>query len=113
MNFITKLSNCLFICLVCFIYLLSCSREKANILDDDTFNKIMTELITIENLDVSDTTKVILINNTLKEQNVSLEKLKTTINFYKEDPGYWQLQYDQIKARLNNNPQVPPSINDK
>ena len=108
MFFITKLSNSAIIVLVCIISLLSCEKEPQNILSDEALTEIMSELITIENLNISDTTKVVLINNTLKEKNVSLEKLRSTIAYYKNDPEFWHLQYTQIKDRLNKNP-APPS----
>lgn len=98
-----KVIKCSLLLLACTFLLITCSQEKKKTLDQDKLVKVLSELMLIENMAVEDSTKARLINNSLTKHNVSLKKLKTTIDNFEDKPEYWQNIYSRVKENLKAN----------
>lgn len=96
----TKRVNSIISLLACTFFVLTCSSEQPQKLKNDTFVKIMSEVMTIESLNVTDSIKVAMIYKALKDENISLEKLEENIKSSETDPEYWYNIYSGIKEQL-------------
>ncbi|MCB0282346.1 MAG: hypothetical protein H6627_00945 [Calditrichae bacterium] len=60
----------------------------------------MSEVMTIESLNTSDSVKVAMIYKALEKENISVEKLEKNIKSSGSDPEYWYNIYTGIKEQL-------------
>jgi len=99
----TNVLKSLLFVLTCTCLLITCSNEKKKTLNQDTFVKVLSDLMLIENMSVEDSTKVKLIFDSLNKYDVTIEKLEITIGQFEDKPEYWQDIYTQIKESLKTN----------
>ena len=64
------------------------------------FIKISSELIIINNLQVNDSIKVLLYNNTFKKHEIPSSKYLETLTHYQEQPQKWVDIYNKIKGEI-------------
>lgn len=104
MNKTIKVIKCSLLILICTFSLISCSQDKQKLINQDTLIRVMSELMTIENMSVADSTKARMIYKNLQKNNISLDKLRSSIESSAENPEYWQLIYESVKEKLSANP---------
>jgi adenylate cyclase len=96
----TKVLKCSIFIMICTFSLITCSQENKKTLDKEKFIQVLSELMLIENMSVSDSTKARLIQVSLDKYSISLEKLNSTIEKFEDKPEYWQDIYNQVKENL-------------
>ena len=100
MNLNIKVLNCCLLLLICTFSIITCSQEQKKTLNKDKFASVLSELMTIENMAVADSTKARLVHKSLNKHNISIDKLKLTIDEFADNPEYWQTIYNMIKENL-------------
>lgn len=103
MNLNTKVSKILLMLVYSTIIYASCSTDTENSISKEGFSSVLTELITIESMNISDTLKVRLIQKHLKEKKVTVQIITNLIERKKSDSAYWQNIYEKVQLRLKNN----------
>ena len=63
------------------------------------------EIMTIENLNLPDSTKAIMILKAFKKKNISLKEFEQTIKSVDSDPEYWYTVYNKVKDQLKESQQ--------
>lgn len=97
MLFKTKLSRKLFYIILFTSLIISCSEKSDKNLNQQQFEKLMSELMIVENMPISDSLKAVLVKNKLIENGITINEIKNHINDNNEDPLYWQQTYNRIK----------------
>jgi len=95
-----KVLKCSLLLLICTFSLITCSQEKQKTLNQDKLVQVLSELMLIENMAIEDSSKARLIYDSLNKHNVSLKKLKSTIDKFEDKPEYWQNIYSRVKENL-------------
>ena len=105
MKFNNKLTNCIFIFIACTFLLITCSSDQKKRIKSDQMVNLMSEIMTIENLNLPDSTKAIMILKAFKKKNISLKEFEQTIKSVDSDPEYWYTVYNKVKDQLKESQQ--------
>ena len=104
MHFNKNLFNGLLIFVFCTLFWISCSPEPKELPQNEYFDIILAELLTIENMNLPDSTKAAMIIEKLDEYDIEIQQIKKEISISEEDPEYWQKLYAKIKEHLKDEP---------
>ena len=104
MNKTIKVIKCSLLLSICTFSLTTCSQDKQKLIDQATLTQVMSELMTIENMAIADSTKARMIYKSLQKNKISLEKLRSSIEASAKNPEYWQMIYESVKEKLSANP---------
>ena len=78
----------------------ACSPDPDNIMNKDKFITVLSEVMIIEKLAVSEETKIALLKNVFERHNTDAEIFLRTKEYYKQDPDYWINIYDKAVQRI-------------
>lgn len=99
-----KRVNRILLLIACTFFALSCSNKQPKTIKSDKFVDLMSEVMVIENLTVSDSLKAAMIQNVFNEKKITLTEFENTIKTAENDPGFWYNVYTQIKDQMKENP---------
>lgn len=92
-----KRTGRLFLLLLCTIYLITCSVSTKNLSNEDTFIAISAKILTIEKLELPDSTKAILTKNIFSNKTYSIDEYTKTRQKYMQDASHWGNMLAKIK----------------
>ena len=78
-----------------------CSNKDKNLIGKDTFAKIMADMLVIENLNVMENEKSVLIQKVLSKYQTDQKAFERTREYYKRDPQFWIKVYTSVKDRIS------------
>ncbi len=103
MFFKTKLLSKI-ICVILFTSLfISCSKKSDKIEAPDKIDFVLSELMVVESMSISDSLKASLINKKLKENDITIPEIRNHIKSHKKNPEYWKNTYNRIKKIIEEN----------
>jgi len=103
MQISTKVSKSLIV-FYCFTFILvSCSFDSKKSISKDKFSDVLSELITIESMNISDSLKVELLKECLANNELTINDIQKKIETEKNDSQYWQAVFEKIKTNLKEN----------
>ncbi len=101
----SNLSNGLIIVIACTFLYLSCSSKNESVSKKEPLVNVLSELMTIEQLSISDSLKALKIKKLLAKKHVQIDSLKNVILLSDENPEYWKSIFNLIKVKLKDNGQ--------
>ncbi|KAA3617168.1 MAG: hypothetical protein D8M58_03745 [Calditrichaeota bacterium] len=109
MNNYKRLLNSIIIFIACTFLLISCSNESQPDIKKDVIVDVMTELMAIEHLAISDSLKAVKISKIMQTYKIEIDSLKSIIKKLEQEPEYWHSVYNSIKNQLNESNSRKPS----
>jgi hypothetical protein len=100
-----NLSNGLIIFIACTFLHLSCSSKNESVSKKEPLVNVLSELMTIEQLSISDSLKALKIKKLLAKKHVQIDSLKSAILLSDDKPEYWKSIFNRIKVKLKENEQ--------
>ena len=99
-----KRSNCIIflilITLLLTIFISSCSKKERKYLKDDKFVEVLTDLMIIENLSITESDRIKLVQQVFEKYHVDSTAFYETRRHQSENEKYWIKIYGRVKQRI-------------
>jgi hypothetical protein len=82
------------------IFISSCSKNEDNLLKDEIFVEVLTDLMIIENLGIQESERIILAENVFEKHKIDSAIFNKTRRFHEDDEKYWTKIYTKVKERI-------------
>ena len=99
----TKLSIKVIIIVLFTSIFVSCSKNSDKIDNVQELDIVLSELMVVENMSISDSLKAVLIDKKLKEKDITINEIRRHISAHKENSIYWKDTYNRIKQIIKEN----------
>ncbi len=92
-----KRTGRLFLLLLCTFYLITCSVSTKDLSNEEEFIATTVKILTIEKLELPDSTKAILTKNIFLNKNYSIDEYTKIRQKYMQDASHWGGMLAKIK----------------
>ena len=75
--------------LLLFFFLIHCRDKEKNIIDDNKFISVYSNLYIINEMNIERKYRLALINDFLKQHDLHVQDIKNTVDYYNEHPVKW------------------------
>lgn len=107
-----KRINRISIIAVSIFFMMSCDFESKERKDAQHFNKVVSELMVVENLPEPDSLKAFHVKRIMENYNMTIAEFDSLLQLKMKDATYWKSVYQTIKKDLENETKVRNNLSD-
>lgn len=79
---------------------IQCQKNDKKIISEKHFIKIYTQLYIIKEMSIEKESQLVLINDLLKQHNITINDIRQTVDHYNENPEKWLKLVDKIRTHI-------------
>ena len=86
--------------LLLFLFLFHCRDKEKNIIDENKFISVYSDLYLINEMHIEEKYRLALINDLLKQYDIRIQDINNTIDYYNENPAKWLKIVEKMSEKI-------------